>query len=106
MRQIRMLLPTAFAGILLQACAGPATPVQVSGVEPSDEAGVVNCRYVDQVTGSSGWYGVNAGLGLSNARTDVLTQAKNLGANRVVWIPMTQGYGSTHAAAKAYKCGN
>lgn len=95
-----------FCGAVVTAgCAGPVTPVQVEGVQSTDEAGAVGCQYVDTVIGSSGWYGVNAGLGLSNARTDALNQAKAIGANRVVWVPMAQGYGSTHASARAYKCG-
>ena len=94
------------AALALTGCAGPAVPVQIEGVQPSDEAGVVGCRYIDTVMGSSGWYGVNAGLGLSNARTDALGQAKRMGADRVVWQPMAQNYGSTQAWAKAYKCGS
>ena len=101
---MRIALVTCCAAILLAACAGPATPVKVDGVEPADESGVAGCRYIDTVMGSSGWYGINAGLGMSNARVEALQAAGALGANRVVWVPMAQNYGSTHATAKAYKC--
>jgi len=101
---MRSVFLVCCAALLLQGCAGPATPVQIQGVQPTEESGVVGCRYLDTVSGSSGWYGVNAGLGLSNARAEALSQALALGANRVVWIPLAQGYGSTHATAKAYRC--
>ncbi|MDM0030463.1 ADP-ribosylglycohydrolase family protein [Variovorax saccharolyticus] len=49
--------------------------------------------------------GVNAGLGMSNARIEALNQAVAIGGNRVVWVPVAQNYGSTQANAKVYKCG-
>lgn len=102
---MRLAITSAFAALALCTCAGPATPVQVKGVEPSDEAGVAGCKYLDTVMGTSGWYGVNAGLGMSNARTEALNQALAVGGNRVVWVPTAQNYGSTQAHAKVYKCG-
>ena len=102
---MRLAIATTFAAFALCACAGPATPVQVQGVQPTDEAGVAGCRYIDTIMGTSGWYGVNAGLGMNNARTEALNQAVAIGGNRVVWVPVAQNYGSTQANAKVYKCG-
>ena len=91
--------------VFLASCAGN-TREQAPKVQIADDAMVSGCRYLDNVHGASGLYGVFAQRGFENARADVLTQAQEIGATHVVWIPTSQGYGSSQAEGKAYRCGN
>ena len=89
----------------LESCAGN-TREQAPKVQIADDAMVSGCRYLDNVHGTSGLYGVFAQRGFDNARSDVLSKAQEIGATHVVWIPTSQGYGSSQAEGKAYRCGN
>lgn len=71
----------------------PATPEQVTG-----------CTYLDDLAGVSGLYGVFADRGVENARRKALAKAESLGATHVVWGPAGADYGSSSAAARAYRC--
>ena len=89
----------AFAlGLLLVGCATVPT-----GIADADESRVAGCRYLGDVTGTSGWGGVAAGPGMDNARNDARAQAARLGATHVVWQAITGGYGSS-AHGRAYAC--
>jgi len=76
----------------------------VSTVKIVDAAAVVNCQYLDDVHGTSGYYGIFASRGFEIARKRALAQAAKIGATHIVWQPSTQGYGSTTIDAKAYRC--
>jgi len=89
---------------LLAGCSGsPPKPTQA--IHPASAEEVAHCTYLDDVTGTSGWYGVFAEKGVANARTAALTKAAALGATDVVWQPVNAIYGSTSVNAKAYRCG-
>lgn len=90
--------------LMLAACAS-RTPVQFAGVKVAEEAQVASCQYLDTVQGTSGWYGLLAQRGVDNARKEALRQAHEIAATHVVWIPASQGHGSTQVLGKAYRCG-
>ena len=90
------------ASLLLAGCA--TAPASMSAVQPATAERVASCAYVDDVVGTSGWYGVFATKGVDGARQDVLDKAAAAGATHIVWLPPTVTYGSTAAVAKAYRC--
>ena len=92
---------------VLDGCAvnGQVPPTnQSQGVRPASPEQVKDCRYLDDIVGTSGWYGVYADKGMSEARSDVYRAAQARGATHIVWSPATVTYGSTAAAGKAYRC--
>ena len=101
----REVLTILLLAAFLESCAAN-TQMQAPKVQSADEAMVSGCRYLDNVHGSSGLYGVFAQRGFENARSDVLSKAQEIDATHVVWIPTSQGYGSSQAEGKAYRCGN
>ena len=92
------------AAALAAGCATSDRPVHVAGIRSAAEADVTSCAYLDAVAGASGWYGMFARKGLENARLAALDQAQALGATHVVWTVAPQGYGSSHATGRAYRC--
>lgn len=91
------------AAALLALALGACSTTKVSGVTPTTFEQITACRYVDDLVGTSAFYGVFGGSGIERARSEVLAKAQQLGANRVVWGDMTQGSSST-VTAKAYSC--
>ena len=61
----------------------------VSTVKIVDAAAVVNCQYLDDVHGTSGYYGIFASRGFEIARKRALAQAAKIGATHIVWQPST-----------------
>jgi hypothetical protein len=87
---------------LLAGCATTATmpgPIKSAGADQ-----VTACKYVDDVVGSSMWYGMFAAQGLDAARAEVLRNANLLGATHVVWNAPVTHFGGTSASGKAYRC--
>lgn len=93
---------------LLTGCAAPSAPLVPanSSVRPATAEQVRACEYLDDVIGTSGFYGVFASQGVENARAETLNKAVSIGATHVVWQSSTVSYGSTSVAGKAYKCKN
>ena len=89
--------------VFFTACAS-GNVLRVTGIKSTDESGISQCKYLDTVYGTSGWYGVFAEKGFENARASAFEKAKTLGATDVVWVVIPQHYGSTDVAAKAYHC--
>jgi len=89
--------------LLTIGCAS-TLPVKVQGIVITEESAVANCKYLDNVNGASGLYGMFASKGIENARKEALKQALALGATHVVWVPSDHGYGSTQVQGKAYHC--
>ncbi len=88
--------------LFLAACASPP---KTSAVRPATLEQVASCRYLDDVIGSSGLYGVFARQGSDNARADAFARAEALGATHLVWSPLSARHGSTDVSGKAYRCG-
>lgn len=98
-----MKMRTAGAAVAV-ALAGCATTGNSSTVRPATLDQVQGCQYIDDVIGSSGWYGVFARQGSDNARADAFGKAASLGATHLVWSPLSARHGSTDLSGKAYKC--
>ena len=98
---LTLLVVLVSAGLVGCATTGLDTN---STVKIVDAAAVVNCQYLDDVFGTSGYYGVFASRGIEIARRRALAQAAKIGATHIVWLSPTVGYGSTAVHAKAYRC--
>lgn len=98
-----MKLVLILAAALLAGCA---TTANLGGpVKPAEAEQVKGCAYLNDVHGSSMWYGMFASAGLDSARTDVLKRAQELGATHLVWSQPDSHFGGTTASGKAYRCG-
>ncbi len=75
-----------------------------SAVKPSTNEMVKSCEYLDDLIGTSGWYGVFATQGVESARAEVLVKAQKIGATNVVWQSSNVSYGSTSVTGKVYRC--
>src|SRR5689334_17311846 len=98
------IVATLAALLLLASCATPAPPVGAPPVQPATPEQVAGCRYLDDVVGTSAWYGAFATQGLENARQDALARAAIAGATHIVWLAPTSTYGSSQVVGKAYRC--
>ncbi len=69
----------------------------------ADERMITNCKYLGDVTGTSGWGNLAASTGVNNAKNEALEQAASLGATHVVWTQVSAGYVS-FVNGRAYRC--
>lgn len=91
--------------VLLSACAAPVSqPDRPAAVRPATAEDVAKCQYVDDITGTSGWYGMFAAQGIDNAKSEALARAQATGATHIVWADQKPVYGSTVITGKAYRC--
>ena len=92
--------------ILLAGCVAgcAATPSREAlAVHDADASGIAGCKFVGYVTGTSGWGGIAADAGESNAQNEAREKAAKLGATDVVWQTVRGGYSSS-ANGNAYRC--
>lgn len=100
MRRYLMLLSL----IGIAACTDPGF-TGVGGVVAVEENEVAGCRLVSNITMEPGVYGpVLAEQGLRYARNRVLDQARQDGANRVVFERVEPGSDVYQVRARAYAC--
>lgn len=100
------IVPFVLSAVLV-GCAAPSvqyTEVKQGSVKPATPERVKACEYLDDIIGTSGWYGVFATQGAENARAETINKAASIGATHIVWHASTVGYGSTSVGAKAYRC--
>lgn len=76
----------------------------LADVREADEAMVVGCTYLGDVTASSGWGGLAQGVGQSRSRNSAMKRAAQKGATHIMWSRMASGWGGANAWARAYKC--
>lgn len=88
----------------LVGCATDGAPPNNSAVKVTTADAVTGCAYIDDVVGTSGWYGLFASRGVENARGELLNRAQAAGATHVVWSAPSLTYGSTSVVGKAYRC--
>lgn len=94
-----------FAALALAGCAAPSSHVaSSSSVKPATDDQVRSCTYLDDIVGTSAWYGAFASQGSENARQEALIRAEKIGATHIVWASPTALYGSTSVSGKAYRC--
>lgn len=88
----------------LAACTQDPGFVGVAGVREAAAAEVAACSYVTDIRMSPGVYGVLADQGLKYARNTIMADARDAGANTVVFDPVTPGADVYEIHAVAYRC--
>jgi hypothetical protein len=91
--------------LALGACTGSVGPKRVEGIEQAQASETAGCDFLGDVTGVSGWYGVFASEGLASAKVAAQQEARELGADTVVFEKPALERGSTSITAQAYRCG-
>ncbi|MFH0781955.1 MAG: hypothetical protein V2B20_08385, partial [Pseudomonadota bacterium] len=87
---------------ILAGCATTKSAMAINVLE-ADEKVVTNCKYLGDVTGTSGWGNLAASTGVNNAKNEALEKAAKLGATHVVWTQISGGY-SPFVNGRAYRC--
>jgi uncharacterized protein YbjQ (UPF0145 family) len=89
--------------LALSGCATTTTKIP-EGMRVAPESAVASCEFKGDVHGTSMFYGMLVESALAKARQQAFAQAKELGANTVVWQPFQTQSGSTSVHGNAYKC--
>lgn len=92
------------ASLLVAACASGTAGNIPGGLQITSEQSVTGCRYVTDIHGVSGLYGIFASAGLQAARQEAMQAALASGANTVVWNNTSAVYGQTSIHGDAYDC--
>lgn len=90
--------------LLLSSCASQDINKTPDGVRVALDKDVSACEFKGDVHGTSLLYGALAEVAISNARKQAFEQAKNYGANTVVFQPFSTQYGGTSVHGNAYLC--
>lgn len=92
----------------LVAAAGGCTRdpgfVGVAGVREAAKAEVAACTYVSDIRMKPGTYGLLADQGVKYARNTIMADARDAGANTVVFDSVTPGADVYELHAVAYRC--
>jgi uncharacterized protein YbjQ (UPF0145 family) len=94
-----LLLAAAVSG-----CATQTITKIPDGMTVASESAVKDCEFKGDVHGTSMLYGVFVESALSKARQQAFNQAKDIGANTVVWQPFQTQSGATSVHGNAYFC--
>lgn len=96
-------LTIAALSLIVCGCATTNTKPP-AGMRVATEKDVINCEFKGDVHGTSLLYGMFAGPAITKAQNEAFQNAKLLGANSVVWLPVQAQYGGTSVHANAYHC--
>jgi len=99
MKKITLLLIA-----LLPACATQTITKIPDGMKVASESEIKGCEFKGDVHGTSMLYGLFVESALSKARQQAFVQAKDMGANTVVWQPFQTQSGATSVHGNAYLC--
>ena len=102
MKQFYYAIPAA--AVMLVACAPDPGFVPVSGVREISQAEAAQCSYVSDFRMTPPVYGPLAGQGLRYARNKIIADAREAGANAVVFDPVTPGADVYSIHAVGYRC--
>ncbi|PKP72984.1 MAG: hypothetical protein CVT84_15890 [Alphaproteobacteria bacterium HGW-Alphaproteobacteria-6] len=103
----RDLWPAGFAAVLLAVLSGCSNDPGFAGVPGmrEAEAGAVGaCAYVSDIRGRPGVYGPLADQGVKYTRNQILAEARDAGANTVVFDKVVPGAAVYELHAVAYRC--
>lgn len=89
--------------VLITGCATTTTKIP-EGMRVATESAVANCEFKGDVHGTSMFYGVFVESAMAKARQQAFTQARDIGANTVVWQPFQTQSGATSVHGNAYSC--
>ncbi|MEZ5779952.1 MAG: hypothetical protein R3E44_16485 [Paracoccaceae bacterium] len=101
MKQFSIILALA---VTVSACTQDPGFTGVSGVREASAAEVAQCTYVSDIRMTPGVYGALATQGLKYARNKVMADARDAGANTVVFDQTTPGADIYQLHAVAYRC--
>ena len=101
---MRRIALGAVMAAALAACTQDPGFVGVGGVREATAAEVAACHYVSDIRMSPGVYGVLADQGGKYARNTIMADARDAGANTVVFDPVTPGAYVYELHAVAYRC--
>lgn len=87
----------------LASCSDPGFS-QVGGVREIAQTEAAACAYVSDFTMTPGVYGPLAGQGLRYARNKVMSDARNAGANAIIFDQVAPGADVYEVHAVAYSC--
>lgn len=97
-----MTFRIALAALALAGCAA-APSHQAALVKEVAQEQVIECEFLGETRGMSGWGGsAAAGTGANNARVAAKERAAKLGATHLVWV--AAGDVIQTAVAHAYRC--
>lgn len=88
----------------LAACAPDPGLVPVSGVRDISPTEAAQCSYISDFRMTPPVYGPLAGQGLRYARNKVMADARDAGANAIVFDPVTPGADVLAIHAVGYRC--
>ncbi|MDI3334971.1 hypothetical protein QKW60_00985 [Defluviimonas aestuarii] len=100
---MKPIVPLVFL-IPLAACTQDPGFTGVSGVREASPAEVATCTYVTDIRSTPGAYGVLAGPAVKYARNRILADAREAGANTIVFDPVSPGVEIYQLHAVAYRC--
>lgn len=91
--------------LLLTACNSIPNQTRYTGHVIEGNADMVSaCKFLDNLSGSSGLTGFFALKGADNIKQNLLKHADAMGATHVVWDKPNVDYESTTLTGKAYLC--
>mgnify|MGYP001618815566 CR=1 FL=1 len=96
-----VLVMSALAAVA--SCSDPGFST-VGGVREISSADAASCTYISDFTMTPGVYGPLAGQGLRYARNKVMSDARNAGANAIIFDPVAPGADVYQVHAVAYRC--
>lgn len=94
----------ALSLLALTGCASQGAVKAPDGIKISSAKQVENCQMKGDINGVSMLYGMFANAAIANAKQQAFAQAKELGANTVVWEPIQTHFGGTSVYGNAYIC--
>lgn len=100
---MRPLAPLA-ALVALVACSNDPGFTGVSGIREITAAEAQTCRYIMGIRGTPSVFGPLAQQGLEYTRNRILADAKEAGANAIVFDPVSPGTQVYEVTATAYSC--
>jgi hypothetical protein len=102
-RRVAAVAAVAVAAVVVAGCNDPGFR-GVEGVRSAEANEVAACRYVSGLRMTPSVYGPLADEGLRYVRNKIMSDAKSLGANTVVFEKVTPGLPVGEVRADAYSC--
>lgn len=93
----------ALVVVLISGCATTTTKIP-EGMRVATEGAISNCEFKGDVHGTSMFYGMFVESAMAKARQQAFTQARDMGANTVVWQPFQTQSGATSVHGYSYFC--
>lgn len=96
--------PAALVLAGLAGCTRDPGFVGVAGVREAEAGGVAQCAYVSDIRGTPSVFGPLADQGVKYMRNQIMADARDAGANTVVFDKVAPGAAIYELHAVAYRC--